>query len=125
MWDRVTTSEADRRIIFYNNMKKKWCVGRGSSDERKKFVSSMGSANLYDESSELMCSAGLTADSHSNDWYHTNWNTEENVSKDPIRCNCIAYNGYKANCGQDYKNYTTKVFTPWCYISPNCNHLEP
>jgi hypothetical protein len=34
MWDKVTTTEADRRIIFYNSIKKRWCVGLGSSDER-------------------------------------------------------------------------------------------
>jgi hypothetical protein len=71
-----------------------------------------------------MCSAGMTADSHSNDWYHANWNIEDNVNKAPNRCKCIKHNGYEANCKKDWWNTATKVLTPWCYVEDDCQYQD-
>jgi hypothetical protein len=72
MWDKVTTTqdEADKRFIYWDNINNKWCIAQGSSDQRQKFVSSVGSSIGH---SELMCSAGLTTGYNSNYWYQSNW----------------------------------------------------
>jgi hypothetical protein len=61
-----------------------------------------------------MCSAGQTASSFSNYWYHANWNNIEK-KETSIKCNCIEFNGVQANCGQNYYG------DPWCYVGKDCN----
>jgi hypothetical protein len=69
-----------------------------------------------------MCSAGPTADYNSNYWYHANWDLDKYVTKSKNRCECIAFNDYPADCGQNFKY--EGISTPWCYVRQDCNHID-